>query len=413
MVRVVFAAPFAMATTLRFLKAVAELPGVRTGLLTQEPIGNLPEDLRKLLAGHWRVAQGLDPGQVVEGVKGLAGQLGGVDRIVGTLEQLQVPLAEAREALGVDGLGVEAAENFRDKARMKTVLRAAGIPCARHRLAASLEEALAFAAEAGYPLVVKPPAGAGAKATFRVEDSRALADVFSFSRPGKGNEVLLEEFMTGVEHSFDTVSIRGKPIWHSLSRYDPTPLDVLRNPWIQWTVMIPREIDHPRYDDVRRMGVESLAALGMQTGVTHMEWFRRQDGGIAVSEIAVRPPGAQFCTLISYAHDIDFYKAWARLVVFEEFDPPERRYACGAAYLRGQGTGRVAAIHGLDEARKELGDLVVEARLPRKGQGASGSYEGEGFVILRHPETAVVEEALRRLITLVRVEMAPGPEASS
>ena len=27
-----------------------------------------------------------------------------------------------------------------------------------------------------------------------------------------------------------------------------------------------------------------------------------------------RPPGAQFCTLIGYAHDFDFYAAWARLV---------------------------------------------------------------------------------------------------
>jgi len=157
---------------------------------------------------------------------------------------------------------------------------------------------------------------------------------------------------------------------------------------------------------VRAAGFRALAALGQVTGVSHMEWFRRRDGSLAISEIAARPPGAQFCTLIGYAHDIDFYAAWARLVVFDTFDVPERRYAAGAAYLRGQGTGRVVAIHGLDQLERELGPMVVEARLPFAGQGPSGSYEGEGYVIVRHPETKVVEDALRRIVSVARVEMA-------
>ena len=87
----------------------------------------------------------------------------------------------------------------------------------------------------------------------------------------------------------------------------------------------------------------ALKALGMGTGISHMEWFRRNDGSVAISEIAARPPGAQFTTLISYAHDFDMYKAWARLLVFEEFTPPRRDYACGIVFLRGQGTGSRAA----------------------------------------------------------------------
>jgi biotin carboxylase len=256
---------------------------------------------------------------------------------------------------------------------------------------------------------VKPPAGAGAKATFRVDDTKSMGEAIDVSRPAVGREVLLEEFIVGEEHSFDTVCIRGRPVWHSLSRYTPTPLDVLRNPWIQWCVMIPRDIDAPKWDDVRRVGFRALEVLGQGTGVSHMEWFRKKDGTLAVSEIAARPPGAQFCTLIGYAHDFDFYKAWARLVVFEEFDPPERKYAAGAAYLRGQGDtshGRVVAIHGLDVLQKELGDLVVEAKLPQAGQGPSGGYEGEGYIVVRHPETEVVEKALARIVSVARVEMA-------
>ncbi|HKC42177.1 MAG TPA: hypothetical protein VKC15_21720, partial [Gemmatimonadales bacterium] len=132
---------------------------------------------------------------------------------------------------------------------------------------------------------------------------------------------------------------------------------------------------------------------------------RRPDGTIAISEVAARPPGAQLMTIVSRAHDFDFVAAWARLMMFEDFAAPPRRFAVGAAYLRGQGSGRVKAIHGLDQVQHEIGALVVDAKLPAAGQSPTGSYEGEGFIILRHPETAVVQQALQRLISTVRVEL--------
>jgi hypothetical protein len=265
-----------------------------------------------------------------------------------------------------------------------------------------------LAERAGFPLVVKPPAGAGAKATFRVDGDAALDEALRFARPTPEEPVLLEEFITGEEHSFDSIVIGGRPVWHSLTRYFPGPLEVLRHPWIQWVVVLPREVDDPAYDDIRRIAFRAVGALGLETGLSHLEWFRRPDGSVAVSEVGARPPGAQLVSLISWAHDTDFYGAWTRLMVEDEFAAPERRFAAGAAYLRGQGSGRVKAVHGLERAQEELGELVVEARLPRAGQAASGSYEGEGYVILRHPETAVVERALRRLVTLLRVELAPS-----
>jgi biotin carboxylase len=302
-------------------------------------------------------------------------------------------------------MSAETARNFRDKSRMKDVLRRAGVPCARHRLAHTDEEAREFAEEVGFPLVLKPPAGAGAQSTFRVDDKEAFAEALKISAASPQQPVLIEEFITGEEQSLETISIGGRAVWHSLTHYYPTPLDALRNPWIQWCVLLPREIDGPQYEDIRLAGARALEALGMDTGLTHMEWFRRRDGSVAISEVGARPPGAQITTLISRAHDVDFLHAWARVMVYGEFDPPERRYAAGAAFLRGQGSGRVVAIHGLEEAGRELGGLVTDVKLPEVGQTPTGSYEGEGYVLLRHPETEVVKEALLRLVSLVRVEL--------
>jgi hypothetical protein len=126
---------------------------------------------------------------------------------------------------------------------------------------------------------------------------------------------------------------------------------------------------------------------------------------VAISEVGARPPGAQFTTLMSYAHDTDMYRAWARLMVFDEFDPPERKYAAGAAFLRGQGRGRIKAIHGIEELRKNVESLAVEVRLPRIGAPSKGTYDGDGYVIVRHPDTEVVREATAQIVHHIRVEL--------
>jgi phosphoribosylaminoimidazole carboxylase (NCAIR synthetase) len=405
---VFFAAPFLSPSAARMVTAIASLPGVRLGVVSQDPQEHAPSEVRSAIAQHWRVDDVTSLGQLAGAVDALTQRLGLPDRLFGAYEQLQVPLAELRARLGVPGLPVQAAVNFRDKAQMKDVLRAAGVPCARHALVSMPAEALAFVEEVGFPLVVKPPAGAGSVATFRVERQDQLERALAAAAPAPGRPALLEEFVTGDEHSLETISVDGRAVWHSLTRYYPTPLEAMRTPWIQWCVVLPREADDACYDDIRAVGARALEALGMTSGLTHMEWFRRRDGTLAVSEVAARPPGAQITALVSRSTDTDFVRSWAELMVFNTFTPPVRRYAAGVAFLRAQGRpdGRIRATHGLDRLSDATRALVTDAQLPIVGAGPRPSYEGDGWVIVRHPETAAVERALSEVISTVRVELA-------
>ena len=405
MLHVVFVIPYAMESTLRFARAAATLPDVRISVVSQDAAEQLPADLREHVVGFRQVRDALDVDQLVSAVSGISRECGSVDRLLGILEPLQEPLAAVREQLRIRGMDSQVARNFRDKGRMKDVLQAHGIGTARHLRCANAVEARQFAASVGYPLVCKPLAGAGAKATSRCEDEEELARFLAATQPARGREVLVEEFEQGREFSFDSVTVGGEHVFHNISSYHPTPLQVMENPWIQWCVLLPRDISGPDYEPIHRFGPAALAALGMWTGMTHMEWFRRDDGSIAIGEVAARPPGAQFTTLMSYAHDCDMYRAYAQLMVFETFEPPARKYSVAAAYLRGQGKGRVRAVHGLEEIKRELGEIIVESRLPRIGQPQSSSYEGEGFVIVRHPDTDVTSEAVDRIVTTLRVEL--------
>ncbi len=406
MIPVIFVAPRLSDNASRMVEAIGSLPGVQLGVISTDWVEQAASQTRDVIVQHWRVEDVLDVAQLLHAVNEVSARIGGVERLFGAYEQLQVPLAEVRERIGIPGLPVQAALNFRDKSRMKDVLRAHHLPCARHALVDKFVDAIAFAERVGFPLVIKPQAGAGALSTYRVDDAQSLSEALDLTRPSSAAPVMLEEFITGSEHSFETVSIDGRAVWHSLTHYHPTPLEVLRNPWIQWVVVLPREVDHPMFDDIKAAASTALSALGQTTGLSHMEWFRRADGSVAISEVAARPPGAQITTLMSRASDTDFVSSWASLMVYGEFTAPERKYAVGAAFLRGQGEGVVRHVSGIDRVHEELGQLVCDMKLPVIGQPPAATYEGDGYIILRHPETAVVEHAVRRVVDLVHVELA-------
>ena len=399
---ILYACPNYTANAIRFIDALSGLPGVTFGLLSQEPQAWLPLDIQPRIAAFRQVPDVFNSDVLTGAAMELQAEHGPVHRLIAAVEPLQVPLATVRERLGVPGMNAQTALHFRDKSRMKDLFRQAGLPCARAREVNTLQAAQDFAAECGFPLVVKPPDGAGSIATFKVQNAIELADALAAT---PGTAALLEEFITGTEHSFDTFSLNGVPVFHSLSNYYPNPLEAMREPWIQWQVVFPREVDAPQYDDIRQAAFQALQTLGMGTGISHLEWFRRSDGTVAISEVAARPPGAQFLTLMSRACDFDAVDAWARLVVFDEFAPQNRKYAVGAAYLRGQGQGRVRAVHGLDVVQREVGHLVTDFKIPQIGQAAAANYEGEGYIILRHPETETVRQALSRVVSVVRVEL--------
>jgi biotin carboxylase len=400
---VIYTTPNYTENAVRFIRTLANLEGVSLGLVSQEPKAWLPADVQASLADFQQVADVFSASALESSARTFLTRQGSIHRIIGAVEQAQVPVAQVRETLGIEGMGVEAALNFRDKSRMKNLLREAGLPCAKHLKVTSSKAAFAFAEANGFPMVIKPPDGAASQSTFRANNEAELAHALSLNPPTEGNEVLLEAFIKGTEHSFDTFSVKGKPVFHSLTHYYPTPLEVTREPWIQWQVLLPREVESPEFDDIKAAAFKTLDTLGMTTGMSHLEWFRQQDGSLAISEVAARPPGAQITTMISRANDFDCVAEWGRMMIFDEFKVPERKFAVGAAFLRGMGEGKVQQVIGVEQINAEIGHLITDAKIPQPGQEKSKSYEGEGYILVRHPETAVVKEALNRIVSTVRV----------
>jgi D-alanine-D-alanine ligase-like ATP-grasp enzyme len=403
---VVYVSPFLRKDVYLFLDRLSRIEGVRVGLISTLEEDRLPREVSDSISGYWRVSDLLDPGELVWAAQALSQRFGTIHRMFTEYELIQMSVALARAELGVAGMSADTMLSFRDKAVMKDRLVAAGVPCARHRGVESTEQAREFAAQVGYPLIVKPVSGVGARETHQCDSQEQFDEVLESDPPSENHPLQLEEFVQGDEHSLDTISVDGKAVWHSITRYLPNPLEVLRNPWMQWRIITPKEIDVPEYDDIRRVGQQALSALGMVNGLSHLEWFRRPDGSVAVSEVGARPPGSRIFTALNWANDYDMYDAWVRLMTLGQFTPPgERKYAVGTAFLRGMGTGRVVNIQGLDSVLKEFGPLLVETDLPYIGQIRANAHDGEGYLMVRHRETSVVEHAISEIVSRVRVEI--------
>jgi hypothetical protein len=414
MTHIVFVAPRLLENTLRYVRAFASLPEVELSVVTEDTERALPPDLRHALLGHYRVQNALNGADLAVACKWLHRRKP-IDRLTGALEQLQVPLAIARDACGIDGMSHAVALNFRDKDRMKKILRAAGVPVAKSALCASVDEIRQLVALVGYPIIVKPQAGLGARATYRIESDAQLALLARTpNAPSATTPVQVEQFVRAREYTCETVTVRGKPVWRSGTRYYPSPLEVLENPWMQYCVLLPREQDAGEWADFAPHNTRALAALmgpsaagATGTALTHMEWFLQENGNALVNEVGARPPGVCIMPLMSLGHNTDMVRDWARLIALDEFVPKPRVAAAGAAFLRGHGAGtHVAEVSGAANAIAALGPALIELRLPKVGQARSESYEGEGWATVRAPTTEGAKKALLTLIETIQVRYA-------
>jgi biotin carboxylase len=402
---VVLVAPYFSETMRHCVRCFVDLPDTKVAVLSQEPAERAPAQLRERLAGYERIGDPAQHENIVAGARAIGSEWGRIDRLEGYLEMLQVPIAEARDALQIDGMRAEVARNFRDKNRMKDVLRKAGVPVARQALVQTADDARAFVQQVGYPIVLKPLAGFGARNTQRVVDEPSLATALNALLPSAASPAQAEEFVRGEEHTFEAVVIDGRVVWSSSTAYIPSPLQVLENPWMQYALILPRELHPAHVQAFAPVNAKALAALGVQHGLSHMEWFLREDGSPVVSEVGARPPGANIMPLLAAAHGADPWAAWAHLLVNREWRFPERRFAAGTIFLRAKGGGDVVrSVQGVDAMKARLGPALVDMKLPRPGQPRSQHYEGDGWVLVHHPETKGVVQALRTVLENVTVQ---------
>ncbi len=387
-----------------FTRGLASV-GARVIGVGDQPRDALPAPAREGLA-HYEHVSLADEGAVVAALRGLSRHIR-IDQIECLWEPYMLLAARLREVFGLPGMTVQQTLPFRDKELMKRTLDAAGIRTPWHASATTVAGIWEAAERIGYPLIVKPIAGAGSADTYRVDSADELSEVLPMLRHVP--EVSVEEFVEAEELTYDTVCAGGRVLFEHILLYRPRPLQMSMHEWVSPVAISLRDLDVPYLQGGRQMGLQVLSALGFDTGFTHMEWYRKPDGEVVFGEIAARPPGVRVTDLINFNTDDDVYVGWAEAVVHGRMRQLRHQHNVGSICKRAHGSGRISSVQGMDELLAAYGEHVVLVDLlpvgaPRRDWRATTI--GDGIVIVRHHELQRVMEMTERFASDLRLYAA-------
>ncbi len=323
--------------------------GVNVLGIADAPWDELRPELQAALSGYYRTEMD-DYDHLLRACGYFTHQYGKIDRIESHNEFWLETEARLRQDFNVAGFRLDSIANVTLKARMKQRFQAAGIAVARGRVVDDLNEAQSFAAEIGYPAVLKPDRGVGAVSTFRVDDQQQLEQVFAEKLPVN---YIMEEFIQGVIHSFDGLTDRDGRIVFCASHVFSQGIMETVNEDRDLFYYSQREIPA----DLESAGRQAVEAFGIREKFFHIEFFRTvPDDRLVAIEVNMRPPGGLSMDMFNFANDIDLYREWANIVVNNRFSSDySRPYHC--AYI-GRKIGK-RYLHDHAEIMHDFGPQVV------------------------------------------------------
>jgi biotin carboxylase len=391
-VDVVFIAPAYPAEMPEFTRGLAAV-GARVYGIGDSHEQMLPDKVKQALTAYLQVPRILDEDDVITRAhEWLRGH--NVDRIETLWEPTVLLAARMRERFGVPGMSVDTVLGFRDKQLMKDRIAAAGLRVPHSARAQTANQVREAAQRIGFPLILKPITGAGSADTYRVDDNTELERILA--RLGHVPEVSVEEFIEGDEFTHDTICVDGVPIYENVAQYLPRPLIARTVESCSPIICTVRDLSQPALQDGLALGRGVLTALGMGTGFTHMEWYRKADGEVILGEIGCRVAGARLVEQMNYTSDEDLYAGWAAAVCGQRPDlGAPRRYNTAIVFKRARGRGRIQRIEGLDAFRERHRDRICAIDLLPIGahrRDWTQTLVSDGFILIRHPDW---DEALR------------------
>lgn len=225
----------------------------------------------------------------------------------------------------------------------------------RHALVADVDAALAAAADLGYPVIAKPPAEAISYGVRRCDNDEQLREAFidlaTYTRSLRGQprtgEVLLEEYVEGVEVSVESMSFGGET-----HIYGVTSKDLFGDPYYiecghTFPVPLTDESREELYGVVRR----ALTSIGYDHGPCHTE-VRHTDRGWKIIEANPRTPSSCMTMLVTdVTGRSPILDAWL-LAVGETPAVEPVTWTGGAAVrmLYPEAPGRLQRVEGVEEA---------------------------------------------------------------
>ena len=359
----VFISPTFPKTYYQFPKAWKEVGGTSL-CIGEDSYDSLSQEMKDACDEYYQVSSMMDYDQMYRAVAWFAHKHGRIDWLESNNEFWLEQDARLRTDFNiVTGDKSEDVQRFKLKSNMKAYYERANVPVARYHLTTTYEEGKKFIEKVGYPVIVKPDNGVGANATWKISDDEGLKDFYTRDL---GTQYIMEEFVPGYIVSFDGITDQDNNIIFKTSHTFPEPIMDIVNSKEECFYWSEREIP----EDLDKMGTAVIKSFGIRGRFFHTEYFRlTQDkeglgkkGGLVGLEVNMRPPGGYTPDMMNFANDINVFKIYANMAMFNEgryeTDRPYHAVYCGKRdYLTYK--NNAAVIFGRYEK-----NIMVHDRMP-------------------------------------------------
>ena len=284
--------------------------GVNVLGIGDAPYDMLYGDLKESLTEYYKVDSLEDYDSVLSAVGFFTWKYGKIDWIESNNEYWLELDAQLRTDFNVTtGLKTPEMAKIKHKSVMKDYYRQAGIPVARAQMATTLEDALAFVKEVGFPVVAKPDNGVGAIATYKLESEEDVRQFFE-TRPQV--DYLMEEFIPGSVTTYDGVCNSRGEVLFAASHITKNSIMDMVNKGVPTYYYVDKKV--PK--DVEAAGKAVLKAFGVKSRCFHLEFFRLtqakkglgRKGDLVALEVNMRPAGGFTPDMLNFGQSTDMYQ---------------------------------------------------------------------------------------------------------
>lgn len=232
-------------------------------------------------------------------IRVLGEEAGRLDGLVTFWEDAVPATMRVAEMLHLPGSPPAAADTARSKERTLAASRAAGLPTAGYVRLSGAASLRAAADQVGFPAVLKPSFGAEAHGVIRVDDLAELEAAFRrvslIVTPEvdpiflQGTDLLLVEYLDGVEYDVDIVLADGVCVFSTISENWPTD-----QPYFAETgIHSPAPCSPGNYAELVRLATRTALALGFRDAALHTEAKYTTRGGPRLLEVNARLAGGR------------------------------------------------------------------------------------------------------------------------
>jgi biotin carboxylase len=338
-----------------------------------------------------------------------------VEGVMTVASDRAVPVVAAvAEALGLPGIGGDTAHVMTHKVAMRRRLAEHGVPQPRFAAVRTHAEARAAAETVGFPAVLKPADSSGQRGIFLLRSSDDLdAHLHAALAASSETETIFERYHGGEEVNTLLVASRGEV--HLV-----TASDRVRPNGIGFGVALahvyPSTFFGDVIEEVERVAVASVHALGLRDGIAYPQLLVTADG-VRVVEVAARIPGGQMGEVPRVGTGVDLVEVAVRqalgLEVPEELLRPRFQQPFAISFLTANPgvlpTGKVRRVEGVARAEAFPGVVRVETYIQPGETIRPVQVDGDrrGYVIALGDTNLDALERAQAASRLVDVEVEP------